>query len=540
MSSPLFTIVTPVYNVPPDVLQETVASVLAQRFSDWEWILVDDRSPDENVVPALVEHARRDPRIRVIQREVNGGIVAASNDAVAAASGEFLALLDHDDLLTPDALSAMAAAISKHPDDIDYLYSDEDKVLPDGSFGHAFLKPDWSPERFRHQMYTSHLSVLRTSLVRSLGGFRDGYDGSQDWDLVLRVTEQARRIHHVPRVLYHWRMIAGSTSMDAGAKPYALEAGARAVADQFERLGIDATIAHRPDLGIYEVTRAPDLTTPTSIIIPTRGTAGLAWGSPRTFVIEAVRSVREHTAHTDLEFVVVYDAPSTPQPVVDELNALPDVDIVLVPFHEAFNFSQKCNLGALHARGEILIFLNDDVQAESDEVIGQLIAPLSEPDVGITGAKLLFENGRIQHAGVEYGSLDGAKKGSINHSLYRALPSATKGPELAMNRETSALTGACIAMRADVFHEAGGFTEQLPINFNDIDLCLKVRRQGLRLVWLCNTVLWHFESISRSTTVHGYEIDFMVGRWGPYTHQREKFFTRQGQTRLTARRRGSS
>lgn len=525
MSAPLFTIVTPVYNVPSDVLQETVDSVLDQQFTDWEWILVDDRSPDESVMAALTAHAARDSRIRVISREVNGGIVAASNDAVAAASGEFLALLDHDDLLTADALSTMAEAIGEHPEDIDYLYSDEDKVLPDGSFGHAFLKPDWSPERFRHQMYTSHLSVLRTSLVRSLGGFRTGYDGSQDWDLVLRVTEQARRIHHVPRILYHWRMIAGSTSMDAGAKPYALEAGARAVADQFARLGIDATIEHRPHLGIYEVTRAPDLVTSTSIIIPTRGTAGSVWGSTRTFVVEAIRSVREHTEHTDLEFVVVYDDPSTPQYVLDQLKALPDVDLVLVPYHDPFNFSHKCNVGALHARGDILLFLNDDVQAESDEVIGQLIAPLSEPDVGMTGAKLLFENGRIQHAGVEYGasSSDG---GSIRHSFYRALPSAHKGPDLDMNRETSALTGACIAMRAEVFHDVGGFTEQLPINFNDIDLCLKVRRSGRRLVWLCNTVLWHFESISRSTTVHAYEIDAMVSRWGPYKGRREKFATR--------------
>lgn len=526
MSAPLFTIVTPVYNVPADVLQETVDSVLAQRFSDWEWILVDDKSPDNDVITALRAHEARDPRIRVIQRDVNGGIVAASNDAVAAASGEFLALLDHDDLLTSHALSSMADAIALNPDDIDYLYSDEDKVLTDGTLGHAFLKPDWSPERFRHQMYTSHLSVLRTSLVRSVGGFRAGYDGSQDWDLVLRVTEKARRIHHVPRVLYHWRMIEGSTSMDADAKPYALEAGARAVADQFERLGIAATIAHRPDLGIYEVTRVPDLTTPTSIIIPTRGTAGIAWGSPRTYVVDAVRSVREHTEHTDLEFVVVYDDPATPPHVLDELRAIPDADVVLVPFTEPFNFSQKCNVGALRASGEVLIFLNDDVHAESDEVIGQLIAPLSEPDVGMTGPKLLFENGRIQHAGVEYGATS-REPGSIKHSFYRDLPSAVKGPDITMNRETSALTGACVAMRADVYRDAGGFTEQLPINFNDIDLCLKVRRNGFRLVWLCNTVLWHFESISRSTTVHGFETQFMIGRWGPYTSRREKYATRQ-------------
>lgn len=523
--APRFTIVTPVYNIPSDVLQETVDSVLAQRYVDWEWILVDDRSPDAHVVDALRGHAARDKRIRVIEREVNGGIVAASNDAVAAAAGEFIALLDHDDLLTRDALSSMSSAIDQFPDDIDYLYSDEDKVLPDGSFGHAFLKPDWSPERFRHQMYTSHLSALRTSLVREVGGFRTGYDGSQDWDLVLRVTEQARRVHHVPRILYHWRMIEGSTSMQADAKPYALEAGARAVADQLTRLGVQATVTHRPDLGHYEVIREPDLTTPTSIIIPTRGTVGRVWGSTRTFVVDAIRSVRDHTAHADLEFVVVYDDPSTPSQVMAELRAMADIDLVLVPFHEEFNFSQKCNLGALHARGEVLIFLNDDVQAHSDEVIGQLIAPLSEPDVGLTGAKLLFENGRLQHAGVEYG-VSAPHKGSIKHSFYRDLPAASKRADLTMNRETSALTGACIAVRAEVFHAVGGFTEQLPINFNDIDLSLKIRREGLRLVWLCNTVLWHFESISRSPAVRSFETAFMVKRWGSYTSRRERFAAR--------------
>ncbi len=524
-SAPRFTIVTPVYNIPSDILQETVDSVLAQRYPSWEWILVDDRSPDADVLEALRGHAARDTRIRVIERAANGGIVAASNDGVAEARGEFIALLDHDDLLTRDALSSMSAAIDQLPDDIDYLYSDEDKVLPDGKFGHAFLKPDWSPERFRHQMYTSHLSVLRTSLVREVGGFRPGYDGSQDWDLVLRVTEQARRVHHVPKILYHWRMIEGSTSMQADAKPYALEAGARAVGDQLTRLGIAAAVTHRPDLGHYEVVREPDLTTPTSIIIPTRGTIGSVWGSSRTFVVEAIRSVRDHTAHQDLEFVVVYDEPSTPEVVMNEMRAMPDIDLVLVPYLHDFNFSQKCNLGALHARGEVLIFLNDDVQAKSDEVIGQLIAPLCEPDVGLTGAKLLFENGRLQHAGVEYG-VSGQGKGSIKHSFYRVLPSTSTRNDLTMNRETSALTGACIAVRAEVFHDVGGFTEQLPINFNDIDLSLKIRRHGLRLVWLCDTVLWHFESISRSATVHAYETAFMVSRWGPYTTRREKFAAR--------------
>ncbi|MET0931153.1 MAG: glycosyltransferase [Aeromicrobium sp.] len=513
---PFFSIITPVYDTPLDVLDETVSSVLAQTFTDWEWILVDDKSPDDRVAPALRRHADRDPRIKVFSRETNGGIVAASNDAADHASGTFIVLLDHDDLLTSDALRSMSSAIAKNPDTVDYLYSDEDKVHPDGRLTGAFLKPDWSPERLRHQMYTSHLSVLRASLFREVGGFRHGYDGSQDWDLVLRVTERARLIHHVPKILYHWRVIPGSTAAALDAKPYAFEAGVRAIQDHLDRVGIEATVRHRPEVSPYEVIRVPDLTTPTSIIIPTIGSSGRVWGSRRCFVVDAIESVRDHTDHSDLEFIVVYDT-ATPPDVLATLQSIEGVDVVLVEFRDPFNFSAKCNVGAMHARGDILVFLNDDVQADSEEVIGQLIAPLSDSRVGITGAKLLFESNRVQHAGVEYGS------GSIAHTLYKQLHLDVKEPELLMNREVSALTGACIAVRSEVFHAVGGFTESLPVNFNDVDFSLKVRREGYHLVWLWNVVLWHFESITRSPEVRHWEKEFIVDRWGKYTTQRERY-----------------
>jgi glycosyltransferase involved in cell wall biosynthesis len=513
---PLFSIVTPVYNVPVDVFRDTVDSVLAQTFDRWEWILVDDCSPDQRVAPARAAQAARDPRIRVETRTRNGGIVAASNDGVRLASAPFIALLDHDDLLTPTALAEMAAAISKHPDDMDYVYSDEDKMLPDGTLAHLFTKADWSPERLRHGMYTCHFSVLRTDLVREVGGFRDGYDGSQDHDLVLRVTERARRIHHVPRVLYHWRMIPGSAAGDEDAKPYAIDAGMRAVQDQLDRLGIAATVSRQTDIGHYRIEREPDLQTSTSIIIPTRGTSALIWGSRRVLVLEAVRSILENTQHEDLEFVVVYDT-STPPEVLADLHAIPGIDLVLVPFESPFNFSAKCNLGALHASGEVLVFLNDDVQAESDEVVGHLIAPLREEGVGLVGPKLLFENGRTQHAGVAYGD------GDISHMHYKIIDRDTRNTELRINREVTALTGACVAVTKDVFYEIGGFTERLPLNFNDIDFSLKVGRLGLRNVWLADVVLWHFESISRVTKVERRESDHMIKRWGDFRRLKDRY-----------------
>lgn len=511
-----FSIITPVYNLPLDILDETVKSVVSQSYKNWEWILVDDCSPDPHLLPALMAHAASDPRIRVFPRATNGGIVAASNDGIEQAEGEFIALLDHDDLLTPGALSTMSRAIDLLPDDIDYLYSDEDKVLEDGTLGHAFRKPDWSPERFRHHMYTCHLSVLRTSLVRELGGFRPGFDGSQDWDLVLRVTERARRIHHVAKVLYHWRMMEGSTAGDSTAKPYARDAGARAIQEHLDRLGVAASVEYRTDLSNYEIHRVPDLTTPTSVIIPTRGSTGEVWGTRRCFVVEAVRTVVAHTQHTSLEFVIVYDT-TMPETTLAELRTIPGADITLVPYAEPFNFSAKCNVGALHATGEILIFLNDDIQADSDEVIGQLIAPLSEPGVGMTGPKLLFESQRIQHAGVASGPH------GLGHSHYKALAGGPRRTELSINREVSALTGACIAIRAELFAQVGGFAESLPVNYNDVDFSFKVRREGYRLVWLWNVVLWHFESISRSPVVHQWERDFMAERWGATKTRVERY-----------------
>ena len=340
---PLFSIVTPVYDTPLDVLRETISSVERQTCTDWELILVDDNSPEERVREVLREAAERDPRIRVIERATNGHIVEASNDGVAAARGEFIALLDHDDLLTPRALERMQQAIDLEPE-VDYLYSDEDKVDAAGGRYSAFRKPSWSPERLRGQMYTSHLSVLRTSLVREVGGFRPGYDGSQDHDLALRVTERARAVVHVPQVLYHWRVVPGSAAGDAEAKPYAWDAGRRAVQDQLDRLGLSGTVGFGQRPGTYTITRGLDKDVRISVVIPTRGDQGVVWGQRRHFVVEAVRSLLEKGGWENLEIVVVFDA-GTPDAVLDELADLGAPDLQLVPYAKAFNFSEKCNLG---------------------------------------------------------------------------------------------------------------------------------------------------------------------------------------------------
>ncbi len=516
---PRFSIITAVYNPPLDAFADTVASVLGQKHDDWEWILVDDRSPNEAVRDRLRDVASGDSRIQTHEREVNGGIVAASGDALAKARGEFIVLLDHDDVLEPHALRVVSDLIDNEPE-LDYCYSDQDYMTSKGRTHSPYFKPDWSPERLRHHMFCSHLSVLRRSLVVDVGGFRPGFDGSQDHDLVLRVTERARVIRHVPEVLYHWREVPGSAANDPEAKPWAWEAGVRAVQSHLDRVDIDAIASKGRLPGLYKVTRQPDVTTPISIIIPTIGTSAFVRGEPRVMVTETIRSVLDNTDHQALEFIVVYDTP-TPKPVLDELRdiARTGVRLQLVEFTRPFNFSEKCNVGAIHSSGEILVFLNDDIEVISPGALESLIAPLSEPGVGATGPKLLFEGSRIQHAGVSYGS------GSIAHQYYREAHPASSGyyGELWINREVSILTGACLAVRREVFDDVGGFYEGLSVNFNDVDFSQKIRSLGLRLIWLHDILLYHFESISRSTHVYAWEKQLINERWGDYEVVRERY-----------------
>ncbi len=512
-AAPRFSIITPVYNPPLGVLRTTIGSVVKQTVDDWELILVDDLSPDPRVREVLREAAARDDRIRVIERPTNGHIVAASNDGIDAARGEFIALLDHDDLLVPRALEFMQDAIEAEPD-VDYLYSDEDKIDQSGRIRETFEKPAWSPERLRGQMYTSHFSVLRTSLVREVGGFRAGYDGSQDHDLALRVTERARLVLHIPRTLYHWRVVPGSAAGDVEAKPYAWEAGLRAVQDQLDRLGISGTaeLGDRP--GTYRIVRRLDPSVLISVVIPTRGGQGMVWGERRHFVVDAVRSLVEHGGHDALEIIVVYDL-DTPSEVLEQLTALGIRELRLVPFDKPFNFSEKCNVGVTASFGDVVVLLNDDVEITSPGFLVQLAAPLYEDGVGMTGARLLFANTSIQHAGL---ALD---RYSLIH-MFAGRPSDAPGPfsALEINREVSGLTGACVALRRRVFDQIGGLCEQLPVNFNDVDLSCKITHAGLRMVWIANATAFHFESQTREPVVEQWESDVISTRWDLPEHDR--------------------
>ncbi len=506
MAGPFFTVVTPVYDPPLDALRAAIASVVDQDEGDWELVLVDDLSSDAGVIPVLRAAAAADPRVRVIERAENGHIVRASNDGIDAARGEFVVLLDHDDLLAPGALRRVRRELEADLL-IDYLYTDENKIDADGVHYDEFRKPDWSPERMRGQNYTSHLSVLRTSLVREVGGFHEGFDGSQDHDLFLRVTERARRVAHVPEVLYHWRVVPGSAAGSADAKPYAWVAGRAAVQAHLDRLGIPAVVEYGRVTGCYRLDRAPWPEGRISVVIPTRGGEAIVWGERRTLVVEAVRSLVEQEVAADLEIIVVYDA-VTPEPTLAALRGIAGDRLVLVPYDRPFSFSEKCNLGAMTATGEVVVLMNDDLEFDSTKSLSRLMAPLREPDVGATGGRLLYSGSTIQHAGLAcYG-----------HHLVHVLlgtPDEDPGPfaALTVNRECSALTGALLAMRRDVFEQVGGLSEQLPVNFNDVDLCLKAARLGYRMVWVADARAYHFESMTRTAEVAAWEADFMWSRW---------------------------
>jgi glycosyltransferase involved in cell wall biosynthesis len=517
VAPPRFSIVTPVYETPTAVLWSTLESVLAQTFGDWELCLVDDHSPSARVRELLDECAARDPRIRVEHRAENGGIVAASNTALAMATGEFIALLDHDDRLHPDALMLVDEAIRGNPE-ADYVYTDEDKINERGRHAGPFLKPDWSPERMRTQMYTCHLSVLRRSLVEEVGGFDAGFEGAQDWDLVLRVTERARAVLHVPRVLYHWRGIEGSTAAAAedgggeAAKPWAFEAGTRAIAAHCERTGVQATVERDPgDPGVYHLNPALREQPLVSIVIPTNGQRREIRYQEVTLVGHCVRSIVDQSTYPNYEIVVVADA-DTPAGAIAEIEAAAGDRLRLVEFDRPFHFAEKINVGAVHSRGEHLVFLNDDIEVGTPNWIERMVMYSSIEEVGAVGGLLLLEDGRIQHAGVGW---EGGLPGHPYYGYPRTVPGYANAVRIA--RDLLAVTGACLMTRRDIFDEVGGLSTTFPINYNDVDYCLKQVERGRRVVYDPDLVMTHFESSSRSSDVEDWEKAQLLHRWGHLT-----------------------
>jgi GT2 family glycosyltransferase len=506
---PLISVVVATYNTPERYLRAMLESVFAQAYERWELCIADDASSMPEVAAVLREYAARDSRVRVLFRTENGHISRATNSALSLASGEFVAFVDHDDLLSPDALYEIAAALARRPE-TDILYSDEDKIDDAGNFSEPHFKPDWCPESFLSRMYVGHLLVCRRTALEAAGAFRSDFDGSQDYDLVLRLSERTERIVHIPRVLYHWRVHAASTAAAASVKSYARGAAERALNAALERRGEIGRIEALPDSpGVYGVRFEIGQVRRVSVIVPTRDHGAE--------VERCLKAALGHTAYPDLEVILV-DNGSTDVTSLELFTALAAADrrITVLRLDEPFNFSKLNNQAVARSSGEYLLFLNNDTEPISEGWIESLVEYAQRPSIGAVGALLLYRDDTVQHAGVVLGL------GGVAGHSHKHFPAGAPGYFYMLRavNNYSAVTAACMMVRREVFERAGRFDESLAVAFNDVDFCLRVREAGFRNVYLPHVVLYHDESKSRGPetqpgSVERFrgEIETMKQRW---------------------------
>jgi GT2 family glycosyltransferase len=482
---PLISVVVPVYRPPIEYLRAALESVRRQTYARWELCLAD-ASDCAEISRLLRELAARDPRVRLRELPENLGIAGNTNAALALARGDFVAFLDHDDELAPFALFEVASALAASPD-ADLVYSDEDKLDARGRRTQPHFKPDWSPEHLLSRNYVCHLAVVRRTLLEDLGGLRLGFDGAQDHDLILRVSERTKRIVHVPEVLYHWRMHAGSAAQTADAKPDASEAGRRAVEEHLRRVGTPAEVTHREVPGLYRVRYRLGERPLVSAIIPNRDQAARL-----RRCLDALRDNDD----ANLEVLVVENGSTRDETFELYREVAGRTGHRLLAWKEPFNYSAVNNHAARHARGELLLFLNNDVEGVHRSWLAPMVELAVQPGVGAVGAKLLYPDRTIQHGGVIIGM-----QGAAGHSHLR-FPADAPGymRRLRFPHNCSAVTGACLLVPRRVFEQVGGFDEAFELAFGDIDLCLVIRRAGYRIVWTPDAELVHHESSTR-----GYE-----------------------------------
>jgi len=509
---PLISIVMPVYNTDRTWLRACIESVRAQQYPHWELCIADDASPAAHVRQVLDAYVAKDPRIRVAYRPQNGHISAASNTALDLVRGEFVALLDHDDELHPSALLAIAEASNAHPS-WRMMFTDEDKIDTRGYRYDPYFKADFNYDLFLGQNCVSHLGVYSTELLREVGGFQLGMEGSQDWDLALRCVERLSRdeIGHIPAVLYHWRAIPGSTALASDQKSYAQDAGYKAVSSHLSRVSQGATVQPVSGLpGNYRVKYpAPDPLPRVSLIVPTRDRLSL--------LKMCVDSIVEKTQYDNFEIIIV-DNGSVESETLDYFRTVvADPRVRVIHYPHAFNYSAINNFAASHTGAELIGLVNNDIEAISGEWLTEMVSQAVRPGVGCVGALLYYPNDTVQHAGVITGFGGVAGHGHHGH------PRGGLGyfGRLALVQEYSAVTAACLLVRRSVYEEVGGLDEALMVAFNDVDFCLRVGAAGYRNVWTPYAALYHHESASRGNedtpekiARFESEIHFMRERWG--------------------------
>jgi len=493
---PTISIIMPVYNTSEEALSKALDSVLNQYYPLWELCVCDDASTEPVIREVIRNYVATDSRVKAVFSEENAGIAVASNRALKLATGEFIGLLDHDDEITPDALFEVVKTLQAVTADL--IYSDEDKIDVDEQRCDPFFKPAWSPDLLFSCNYISHFGVYRKSIVEQIGGFREGFDGSQDYDLVLRFTEVSARIVHIPKILYHWRKSPGSVATSAQAKPDSFQAATRALADALRRRGIEGEVTGIAK-GFHRVRR--DLVSPekVSIIIPTRDRLNL--------LQTCIHSIESKTEYKNYEILIV-DNGSQERGTLSYLAQTPHK---VIRDEGPFNYSRLNNRAAREADGKYLLLLNNDIEVISGEWLSAMVEHAQRPEVGAVGAKLLYPDNRIQHAGVVLvGGLAGHSHkfsdGYGDNVGYFGFPNRI--------RNYSAVTAACLMIRRKLFEEIGGLNEKnLPVAFNDVDLCLRLRRAGYLIVYTPYALLYHKESASRGNAVDMDEVSYMTTTW---------------------------
>ena len=482
--APKISILVPVYNTPETFLRQMIESVQKQTYGNWELCIANANPANEQVKVILKEYTANDARVKVTDVPENEGIAQNTNKALEIADGTFIGLLDHDDVLAENALYEVVKELNKAVD-TDVIYTDEDKVSTamDEYFSPNF-KPDFNLDMLRSNNYFCHFFVAKKELIETVGGFRGEYNGAQDYDLFLRCIEKAERIAHIPKILYHWRVHQESTADNPLSKMYAYDAGQKAIEQHLKRCGVTAEVSKTENLGFYRVKYQQEGSPLVSILIPNK--------DQKDTLDQCLKSIEARTDYENYEIIIIENN-STEQETFEYYKQIKNPKIRVIEWKDEFNYSAINNFGVRHAKGEYLLFLNNDIEVINSDWLGEMLSNCQREEVGAVGAKLYYPDNTVQHAGVIVGI--GGVAGSVFVGLKRGYTGYMHRASIQQN--LSAVTAACMMVKKSVFEEVGGFEEELKVAFNDIDFCLKIREKGHLIVYDPYVELYHYESKTR-------------------------------------------
>lgn len=483
--APKISVAVPAYKTPKIFLCQMLDSLLEQTYENWELCIANGSPEDEEMQQVLCAYAERDSRIRFQNLKENLGIAENTNAALAMAQGEFVGLLDHDDLLAPNALFEIACALEADRL-LDAVYTDEDKVTTElDEHFQPHLKPDFNLDLLRSNNYICHFFVVRCSIVEKVGGFRKEFDGAQDHDFIFRCVEEAGKVGHVPEILYHWRTHKASTADNPASKMYAFDAGKRAIEAHLQRMGVEGIVSHTPDLGFFRVKYPVQGEPMVSIIIPNK--------DEKESLKACLESIREKTSYKNYEILIIENNSTTDEIFRYYKELSRDPKIRLLRWKKEFNYSAINNYGARAAKGDYLLFLNNDVTVITPDWLEEMLGICQRKEVGAVGVKLIYPDNTIQHAGCVVGM------GGIAGHMFVNMPANRTGylHKASILQDMSAVTAACMMMKRQAFEAAEGFSEELTVAFNDVDLCLKAGRKGYLVVYDPYVQLYHMESKTR-------------------------------------------